>query len=82
MVGRNFELPEFPPRLPSFLRERAVGSDNEYRLAQALWRLIVEYGGNRQIDRIAPHFKEASIAATQVLEDTGWYEAGKGFLPH
>mgnify|MGYP001618255371 CR=1 FL=1 len=60
--------------------EREPTLHNEYRLAEALWAMVLEYGGDNRIDAIHPHFKQVQARAVQVLEDTGWYQAGKGFI--
>lgn len=56
----------------------AVVSD-EYRLAGALWALLLEYGGDNRIDAIHPHFRQVSDRAVSLLEELGYYQKGKGF---
>ena len=54
---------------------------NQYRLAQAMWSLILEYGGDNRIDAIHPHFKAVSAHAVSLLEELGYYQKGQGFIP-
>lgn len=56
-----------------------MGQQEETRLAHALWSLVLEYGGNGQIDAINPHFRQASARAVSLLEQLGYYHEGKGF---
>lgn len=58
--------------------ERQVGED---RLAEALWSLVLEYGGDDRIDAIHPHFKAVSAHAVSLLEELGYYQKGQGFTP-
>ncbi len=58
----------------------------EAELASALWRMVVEYGGNDKITAINPHMRDAQHDAIEALEEAGyWYrdEAGQphGFNP-
>jgi len=54
---------------------------NEYRLAEALWALVLEYGGDNRIDVIHPHFQQVSARAVSLLEELGYYQKGRGFAP-
>ncbi|KKN28152.1 hypothetical protein LCGC14_0857180 [marine sediment metagenome] len=58
------------PRCPSCIAERERITAN--RVAKALIRMVLEYGGSNEIDAINPRMRLAQTEALEALKDAGY----------
>ncbi len=54
-----------------------VGDVMTDRIAKALIRICLEYGGNAEIDAINPRMPEAFTEATEALKEAGYIKDGR-----
>ena len=63
---------------PELVREG--GNNMTDRIAKALIRMSLEYGGSAEIDAVSPRMREAQTEAIEALKEAGYADAKGRFL--
>ena len=50
------------------------------QVANALWRMILEYGGNPEHDAVNPNMKESAEEAIEALQRVGYVDANRHWI--